>query len=471
MSNKEKQLAKNTIVYFIGNFGSKFLTFVLLPVYTHYLSKAEYGNYDMINTTVMLLEPLITLKLVDGIYRWLLDAKTDKEKSDIIYNGCSVSIRNIAITNIILLFIGLYLNFNYLILTIIYLDARIINSYLGQIARGLKKSTVFAVSGIIYTISMLILNIFFIAVLRMNIDGLLLSGIIANTISNIYLIIFSNIKKFSHDMEFNKKLRKDILRYSIPLIPSAINWWIMRASDRYILNYFLGVEANGVYAIANQFPSAITMINNIFYLAWQESSIIEYNSDTRDKFYSNMFNIYFKFQFTVVIGMIAFTIPMMTLLIDDNFFEAWKYTQFLYVGAMFNSFASFYATGYLSVKNTKGAFNTSIAGAIANIIVHAGTIHWIGIQAASLSTMIGFMLMWLLRVYETRKYFKIKINAKEFSILSIITTIYIITSFYYNIYVILIQIVVAIIIFFYYNRELIKSAVSLVSKKLNSRRI
>lgn len=457
MKTRESQLAINTIIYAIGNLGSKLLSFILLPMYTFYLSDKQYGNYDLINTTIMLLEPIITIKLVDGVYRWLLDSEDQLERVRIINIGLKTILKNLLLVNMGYLLIIQVIDIKYGVLSIIYLNFRVLNGYITQCIRGMKLNREFAISGVIYTLVMLLSNVFFITKIELKVEGLLISCILANFISTIYAVYKSKYYRYIDLRVKDKVLLRSIIIYSIPLIPSAINWWIMKASDRYILSYFIGLDANGIYAVSNMFPTILMTINNIFYMAWQESSIIEYNSEDRNEFYTKMFDGLIKFEFSMLIGLISVTYPLMKIFIDESFQEAWIYTFPLYIGAVFYCFASFYATGYLSVKNTKGAFRTSLIGAIINIVVNLLLIKKIGIHAASISTAFGFLAMWITRIIETKKYFKIDINWKMFFIYSFLTIIYILGALTTNIYIIIIEIIVAIIIALISNKEIIKN--------------
>lgn len=74
-----------------------------------------------------------------------------------------------------------------------------------------------------------------------------------------------------------------ILKYSIPLVPNSLMWWIMAAGDKYIINYFLGDSANGIYSLALKIPQIINMVYSLFVQAWQMSAIeVESSEDKKD---------------------------------------------------------------------------------------------------------------------------------------------------------------------------------------------
>jgi O-antigen/teichoic acid export membrane protein len=470
-NNREMLLIKNTIIYALGNFGSKLLSFFLLPLYTYYLSTNDYGYFDIISTTITLCVPLISLQISDGIYRFLLDCKDGNEKTKIITNSVIILLVNVVTFSILYLIFVQFKDFKYQYMILIQIVVTIIYNVWSQVARGLKKNTEYSISGVLMTFFTVVSNLILLKVFNLKVSALILSYIISYVICIIYLE--SNIK-ILNNIYFrfvNKKHIKQLCLYSIPLIPNAVSWWFMSLSDRYILTYYQGVASNGIYAIANKLPAIIMVINSFFSLAWQDSSILEYKSSDKNKYYTKTFNYYMKIQFTILIILIAFTKFILRYLVDQRFYSAWAYVPFLYIATVFISFSVFYGAGYLSSRDTKGAFITTIFGATVNVVINLITIPYIGIQGASLSTMISCILLWLIRVKQTKKYFNININ--KFSLISLIIISGIYTYLYYfnNKYIEVCLMLFSIIIFIFYNKSILYNIKKIVFDKVIHRKI
>lgn len=362
--------------------------------------------------------------MCDGLYRYLLDAKNDVDRTKTISNAVIIVLRNLIIANAVYLVISFIIDLKYKYWILIQFDISLVSSVWMQIVRGLKDNRRYAVSGVIMTFVTLISNIIMVAVCKLRVDGLIVSSILAAITVVVYLEKSLKIYKYIKIKESNQRILAELTFYSLPLIPTALSWWFMNVSDRYILNYFKGTEANGIYAIANKFPAIIVMINSVFYSAWQESAISEYDSNDRDQFYTKMFNRLMTLEFSTIIVLLAFTKYFMSFMVNVKFINAWEYVPFLYFGAVFASFSAFYGTGYLSSKETKGAFYTTVYGAVINIVLNILMVPYIGIQGASLSTMIAFLIVWLIRMKQTQKYFIIRINRFNLITLSIISIIF-----------------------------------------------
>lgn len=465
--SKEKTLVKNTLIYAIGNIGSKLLTFLLIPVYTKYLTEAEVGYFDIVINTALLLLPMITFQISDGIYRFIIKTEDEKERKKIISNGYMIVIQNIALFTIIYTIIAVTINLENGILIYLYIISNLLYTMKSQVVRALKKTKEFAVAGFIVTLITLVLNILFIVTFNLKVKGLLIAYIIAFLIGNIYLEYKGRIFKYISFKQADINEKKKLKKFSIPLIPNVISWWIMNLSDRYMITFIINNAANGIYAISNKFSSIIIIVNSFFSLAWQESAIVEYDSKDRDEYYSRMFNTYMKIQLAGAIVLIAFTKIGFKFLVDSKFYLGYRAIPILYVASVFSAFSVFYGTGYQSANDTKGSFQTTIIGAVINILVNIFAIPLWGIEGAAISTLISYLVVWLIRVKQTKKYFSIKLNIKE--IISLLLILLGFSGIYYinNIKIEIFMVVLSLIVFSFYNKELIKKILEGFSKKIS----
>lgn len=428
--NREKRLLRNTIIYFVGNFCSKVLSVVLLPMYTIYLSTEQYGTYDLVMSLVAVVIPIITLSLQDGIYRHLLDERNQDEETVIISTGMIVILINIFLGTITYLWLVRAFNFKNKELILLQTVLLILFNVYGVICRGLKRNFVYSITGILSSVIMISLNIYLIIICKMNIEALFISNIISYIFCIIYMEIKVKLIKRVKVSKFNMDTFKEFVGYSLPLIPNVLSWWVMNLSDRFILKHFLGNTLLGVYAASNKFPAFVTTLNSIFFLAWQESAITEYKSEDRDVYYSKMFNSFMIFQTMAIILLMSVTRIFSPIFFNNEFTNAYLYIPLLYLAALYNGFSTFLGTGYQCAKKTNGVFYSSLIGAILNIVINIVCIPIIGVQGASLATFISFFVMFIFRVIDTRKFLKIKIDYTKLIISNLL--ILIATIIYYK---------------------------------------
>ncbi|WP_055069586.1 lipopolysaccharide biosynthesis protein [Clostridium massiliamazoniense] len=463
--SKEKELIKNTLIYAVGNIGSKLLTFILIPIYTKYLKEADVGYFDIIVNTALLLLPMITFQISDGIYRFIIKTDDEKERKIIISNGYIIIIQNIALFTIGYILISIGFNVKNSILIYLYIITNLVYTVKGQVVRALKKTKEFAMAGFVVTLVSLLLNIVFITKFKMKTEGLLIAYIIAFFIGSIYLEWKGKILKYFSFEEANINEKRKLKKFSVPLIPNVISWWVMNLSDRYMIANFISNAANGVYSIANKFSSIIVIVNSFFSLAWQESAIVEYDSKDRDEYYTRMFNTYMKIQLGGAIVLIAFTKIVFKFLVKENFYVGYKAIPILYVASVFSAFSVFYGTGYQSANDTKGSFQTTILGAVLNITINIFAIPMWGIEGAAISTLVSYLVVWIVRIIQTKKYFSIKISKLELISLIIILLIFTVIYYVNNIVVEIIMFILSILIFVFFNKEIFIKVLNKIIKK------
>src|ERR1700744_2331690 len=260
--SESNKLLKNTLIYTVGNLGSKILSFLLVPLYSFYLSKTELGYYDLILTTVSLLVPFLTIQISEASYRWLLDSKNDEGKIKSIVNG---SLLVIIISFLCFLVISLILNNIFKIqYTFYFLVLLLLTSffpYLQQIVRGLGNNKLYSKIGIINTLLVVFFNAIFLLVFKLKLEGVLIATVSANLISIVLIILFGKLYKYiSFKDNINVKEIKAMIGYSWPLIPNTISWWLINEVNRFIILFKLGADSNGIFALSNRFPAIMIIL-------------------------------------------------------------------------------------------------------------------------------------------------------------------------------------------------------------------
>lgn len=432
VENKSIELVKNTIIIFLGKVCTQLISFLLLPLYTKYLITEEYGVVDLINTYVSLLVPVITLQLEMAIFRFLIENRESKEKKiGIISTGYNLVMIFSILTLLVYLIISSFidLKYRYLIAGVIF--SCIYSSISLQVARGFGENIKYSIGCCISGISTVILNVIFIVVLKMNADGMLISMIFANILTFIYLSISLNINRFFKFSKFDLNLSKQLLKYSIPLVPNGISWWVVNASDRTIISYFLGIALNGIYAVSNKFSSLFVGVFNVFLLSWTESTSLHINDRDRDEFFSKTMNMVLKLFVTLCFLLITIMPFAFPILIDSKYSEAYNNIPILLIAMLFNIVVGLDSAIYIAKKMTKQVMFTSILSAILNIILNILLINYIGLYAAAISTLIAYAVMALYRSYDLKKYVNIEWDF-PYIFRSLIIVIIILIVYYLN---------------------------------------
>lgn len=442
--SKGKDLAKNTAMVSIGKICTQLITFLLLPVYTAVLSNEEYGVVDLLNTLTSLLLPIVTLQIEQGIFRYLIDCRENNEKQ---IKLITTIIRFMIIQSIacivIFLCVSPFIHNEYKYFLMANLLMGIFSSLLLQICRGLGDNATYAIGSFITGAFTVVLNVIFIVAFRWGAYGMLGATAISNFICSVYIFFKRKIYKYIKPKQFDKKILKEIIKYSVPLIPNMISWWIVSASDRTIISAVIGIAQNGIYSAANKFSGVFTTLYSVFNLTWTESAAININSEDRDEFFSKILDFVIRFFGSLCLGTIAIMPFVFNILINEKFAKAYYQIPILILGSVFNILVSFVGSIYVAKKLTKEIAKTSIIAAVINIFVNIVLIKSIGLYAASISTVIAYALMFIYRWIDVKKYVKFNVNK---ILMFALTIMYGITIFTYYLKNTTISVVVLVIV-------------------------
>lgn len=411
--NKYTTLISNTIIFALGTFGSKLLVFLLMPLYTSVLTTAEYGAMDVVVNVSNMLLPLVIVSINDGVIRFGMDRAY--KRRDVFSTGIWVSLAGFGI---FLIFwpamkkIGMISDYTALIY--LYVLAAALQGVSAQFVRAMGLVRLFAFNGILNTLSTVVFNVLFLVVMKWGMYGYVLSVILSNVASMIFLWIAARLYRYMHWWKgIDRDTVREMIIYSLPLIPATIMWSITNVSDRFFVTHYLGEAQNGIYSVAYKLPTIISVISAIFTQAWQLSAIGERESDDREQFYSNIFKSYQTIVFLAAGGILLLIKPLMHLLVSDSFFEAWQYTPLLVVSVVFSCFSSYFASFYMASKKNIMAMVTIFLGALLNVVLNYYLIPIYGLNGAAGATAASYIFIFVIRAIDTRRLFCIDLGLRK----------------------------------------------------------
>lgn len=416
MKDKFKYLFKNTGLLFISNFSSKFLVFLLVPLYTNVLTTEEYGSYDLIYTAVQFIVPFLCLNMIDAIMRFSIG--TDKKHQKITFTiGIKyifiAIIASLIITNFATKLFNIYTLEKYKTEFLLLFAAYIIHAFIVQFARGIDDVLGMSIAGIISTFVMLVLNIVFLLYFKFGIYGYFYAMIISSFVSSIFLFVRNRMYQYlKRGYNFFKIYaeEKEMLRFCLPLIFITLSWNINNFADRYTVTFFNGVAANGVFSVAYKIPAILNTFQAIFIQAWQLSAIREYNATDGEIFYRKTYQCCYVGMVMLCSTVIIFTRILAKILFAKEFYKAWVYVPVLLIYIVFNTLSGTIGAVFTAVKDSKTLAITGILGAFINIILNVLLVYLYGPMGAAVATLISSIVIWVMRMVASRKYIVLKLR-------------------------------------------------------------
>lgn len=424
--NKYKKLFGNTLIFGIGSMGTKILGFVLVILYTRILEESEYSDADLIYTTVNMLVPLVTFSMADAIIRFGMDKSYDRR---CVYTSANAAVL-IGMT-IFMFFTPLVASNAYLgdysLLLYIYCYFSCFRQMASQFIRARGNVKLFAVDGIGAVFVQLICNLLFLLVFKLGVTGYVLSFIVSDALSLIFLTLVGDLYKFTDVRFLNKRVFKEMLAFSVPLIPTYLLWWVTSSSDRWFMIDMVGAEANGIYVLAYKLPTLLLLVTTMFYQAWQMSSIEERDSRDLGRFYETVFGAYGSLLYIGAAGLIMCVMPLTFILTSRgaedgsaSYFDSYRVAPLLITAMVFQCLCQFLSSIYNTRKKSLNSCFTAFVAAAVNLILNYLLIPKHGMYGAAAATAVAYFACFAVRLFDARKLIFFKVEHFRFFVNTVI---------------------------------------------------
>ena len=403
---KYSTLVSNTLLFAISNFSSKLLSFFIRPYLSYALDTPDImGVSSLLQQATNLLIPVVSLGVSYAVIRFGLDKKVNKS-SVFVNGGATISVGFLLLLLAMPLVRLIHNAAEYLPYLYLCVLASCLRTLCTQFIRSRMLNRLVAIDGVLTTGALLAYYLVFLSWLKLGAAGFLLANACADLTSMVFVFFAGGCYKFYNPKAFDKKLWCDMLRYCLPMIPAAISFWIINASDMFFVqamcedyggrsgNYWVGLLSAGYFL-----PQVITILGSIFYEAWQLSAVTE--EQDREVFFSKIFRIYASVLFCCVAGVIWLCRPMMHLF-KAEYYDGWIFVPFLTLCSMCTCLNQFLNSIYVVYKRSTGSLVTMLCGAVLNLILNYCFILAWGPWGVTPASFLGLLLVFLLRAYSTR---------------------------------------------------------------------
>ncbi|MBR3430982.1 MAG: oligosaccharide flippase family protein [Clostridia bacterium] len=412
-SSKYRTLLKDTLIFALGNIGSKLIVFFLVPFYTLYLSPEEYGISDLVFTVSQLAIPFFSLVIFDAVIRFGIFRK--EKPQDALLIGLRVWIFGSVLAFAATPIFGLYTAVSewkwYITL---YISANILLSIELNYLKAINKNISFSLISITQTLILALLNIILVAYYHLGIRGYLISYVASNGAATIIAFFVGKLWKELRKATYDRELAKQMIKYSAPLILNNLSWWVIQSSDKLMLEDMVGKAALGIYAVAARIPSLIAVFVTIFQQAWGISSSKEMDTNNDKGFYSNVFSVYSFIAFLGGIGMCTIIKPFMDIYVrSDSYGEVWRYVPLLLSSAVFSALAAYCGSMYGALKKSMNNMLSTLSAALVNVIVNYLAIKAFGIWGAMIGTIVAYVLLAFIRIIDVKRFVDVLIDWKK----------------------------------------------------------
>lgn len=444
MSNIQKFI-KSTGIYFIGNVLTKVISFFLLPLYTNYIPTDGMGYYEQANAYLNIIVPVICVAIWSAILRFIFDYDDLSGKYKVIFNAMVVFTGSFLLYLLGSVILGSIKEIRDLPLIFIMGVAMMLHSCYTNITRGLGYNAIFAFSGIVGGLVNCVTNIILILVFHMDESSLFISLALGLFVQIVMMECKVHLLKHLSFRLFDKELMVTMLKYSAPLAVNSACYWFLTGYIRIGITNNLGLDANGIYAVAGKFSTVIGLISNCFSLAMQELLYSLGNKkENKEQFYTSVSNYYIKFLMFGLILLLPVIEVVFPFFIKGDYVAAFPLIPFNLLSTVASIYGVFLGDVFAAEKQTRSLFYTTVAAAAVNVSAFHILVGYFGLQAANIALCAGFFTIIIARILLLRKFFTIKLDYK---MVLTTTLLFIATFIIYLTQGVLVNIIVFIVLF------------------------
>lgn len=419
LKKKYKSLLTDFYIFSIGTFGSKLVLFLLVPLYTNYLTTIEYGISDLVFTVSQLLIPIISLSIYNSVLRFGLSQDTRPEDSLLI--GLIVTIVASIFSLFLVPLIGQYPTLNkwkwyiyiYVILNIISLCEL---SYIKAKGKNLQYAFISIIQAIVLATTSIILVMF----LGLGIKGYFLANIVASAVIVIVSFYSGHIFTAIKRAKYKHSLVRQMIAYSTPLIINDISWWAIQSSDKLIIEILIGPSSLGLYTVATKIPTLLKVLSSIFIQAWNISAVREIESTNDKKYYVEVFDNYAFVLFFSAMIIISISKIFMGFYVGSEFLESWHFVPILVICAVFAGISSYFGSMYGALKKNLNSMVTTVSSALLNITLNLVFIKLIGIYGALIGSIVSYFVISTVRMIDVMQILNIDFKKNKYILSSFI---------------------------------------------------
>ncbi len=421
MLSRLKSTAKNSFIYGIGNLSTKLIGLILLPLYTHILPVGEFGMLAMLESTSQVLITIFGLSLYNAFLRWYWEKEYEQKRNSMFFTVLVFltfvsALMVISLTGASKILASSLLESSnyYRLIRLMALTAgfEILGVMPLTLMRVQERPLLFITSNILKFIVNLSLTVFFIVVLKHRIEGIYE----AQVIGNIVFFLFLSKYIFKHtEPRFDRKVLREMLSFSMPLVLSSIAGIFLTFTDRFTLKFINGLEQLGNYQYGFKIANAIKVIvlNSVsFALAPVIYKIIDEKGSKR--FYTKILT-YMGFGVMIIVMVISFFSKEISMILANKkeYWSAFSLIPVLAMGLFFGSLKDIVFTGLNISKKTKVSAAIIVAVSVINIILNVIFIYFFHSMGAAVATSLSQLLYFILVWKYSQRYFFVPYEWKK----------------------------------------------------------
>lgn len=410
-----KELLFESGIYSLANIFTRFLQILLLPLYTRLLTPDDYGTLAVVTTVSTILGIFVTFQLDSSVFRWFLQTNEefDRKKTFSSWIWCQLVV-SVLITTVIYLYqhffgivirnseinsdIGIYLVLASATIVFTTFETAIL-TFLRILRRKWSSLIVVIVSALIT----ILMTVYLVAVLKWGVFGVLAAGLFSNILKGVFIIFY--LRGWLLPSYFNFVRLKEMLAYSIPLIPAGLSLWVVGLVDRLFLMHYANATETGLYHIGNSLSSVVTIVVTGFLQAWSPFAFSINESPNAKQSYAAVLDIFLLITCLISITTSFFAPELLRIVTTEPYYAAYNTVGILCLSNVLLGVYQISGIGLAMVKKTKPIFYATLTSAIVNIALNFLLIPPFARLGAAWATLLSVLVIPIFLFISAQKYY------------------------------------------------------------------
>ncbi|ROQ72044.1 lipopolysaccharide biosynthesis protein [Vibrio crassostreae] len=395
-------MKSNTIYIALGIF-SKILQMLIVMLITRVVSLEHFGEYELVSAAIVLLFPLLTVGVCDGIFKFCYDS-ADNLKEIFTRFFAFGFFTLILFSSILISIYGYFYDFVSSIIIFGLICVNFLNEINKQLSKSLGNLVAFGIVELslntLFFVSLVL--VYFDIINVVDVKGVLTLLLVSNF--TVFILSFIALKTGTYiDYPLLLKPRKlrlkpDEFKYSITMMPNTILWWVINASDRYVLYFFMGPISVAIYSVANKFPNLIIAFNRIVMQIWHLKA---FSGESNKKHWSTTY-ITMICCYVIVVPVILFVFDY---LFPSEYGSAKLYVPILVLSSIYSGLSSMLGAIFMKSGQVQYALNTTLLSGAVNIVLNLILVPIFGIMGCTVATLISMITLFFSRFRIVRDNF------------------------------------------------------------------
>lgn len=416
MGKNSKKIMTHGSIYLLGNIIMRCVSFVMLPIYTRFLTPADYGTVELLSMVLDFVGILLGLRIGQAIFRYYSQYETNNDKFEVITTSLYL-VGTLNIIGFLLIFIfveplsfavfGNYSTANYLLLFSLTLIIQGLVEVPMTFIRAQQRPWLFVMFSTIKLILQLSLNIYLVVIKELHVAGVIFSAVISTGIMATILSIYTfSITGFKGTLEKAKQL----VSFSLPMMLTSLVAFYITFGDRYFLRIISGLGDVGIYSLGYKFGFLLYfVITGPFFNIWDSEKYKIQHKKNAKEFYQQTFLVLSTIVLLFATGVSLFARNLLQVMSDASFWPAYKIVPIIMAAYVTNAWTEYVCFGLLLKQKTIELTYGAIIAAGVVTLLYVTLIPRYGTYGAAWASFVAFSVRCMWVHWRSKKHYDMQL--------------------------------------------------------------